>query len=76
LPVVTTPVAVAAASAGHWQVLSKALTLSGKRQGSVLNGARLRPGASYKLVGTVTFGDGQRRLTAKAVLDFKACPAP
>jgi hypothetical protein len=76
LPVVTTPVAVAAASAGHWQVLSKALTLSGKSQGSVLNGARLRPSASYKLVGTVTFGDGQRRLTVKAVLDFKACPAP
>ena len=76
LPVVTTPVAVAAASAGHWQVLSKALTLSGKSQGSVLNGARLRPGASYKLVGSVTFGDGQRRLTVKAVLDFKACPAP
>ena len=76
LPVVTTPVAVAAASAGHWQVLSKALTLSGKSQGSALNGARLRPGASYKLVGTVTFGDGQRRLTVKAVLAFKACPAP
>jgi hypothetical protein len=76
LSVVTTPVAVAAVSAGHWQVLSKALTLSGKSQGSVLNGARLRPGASYKLVGTVTFGDGQRRLTVKAVLGFKACPAP
>ena len=76
LPVVTTPVAVAAASAGHWQVLSKALTLSGESQGSVLNGARLRPGASYKLVGSVTFGDGQRRLSVKAVLDFKACPAP
>jgi len=76
LPVVTTPVAVAAASAGHWRVLSKALTLSGKSQGSILNGARLRPGASYKLVGTVTFGDGQRQLTVKAVLDFKACPAP
>jgi hypothetical protein len=76
LPVVTTPVAVVAASAGHWQVLSKALALSGKSQGSVLNGARLRPGDSYKLVGTVTFGDGQRRLTLKAVLDFKACPAP
>jgi hypothetical protein len=76
LPVVTTPVAVAAASAAHWQVLTKALTLSGKNQGSVLNGARLRPGASYKLVGTVTFGDGQRRLTVKAVLGFKACPAP
>ena len=76
LPVVTTPVAVAASAAAHWQVLSKALTLSGKSQGSVLNGARLRPGASYKLVGTVTFGDGQRRLTVKAVLGFKACPAP
>jgi hypothetical protein len=76
LPVVTTPVAVAAASTGHWQVLSKALTLSGKSQGSVLNGALLRPGASYKLVGSVTFGDGQRRLTVKAVLAFKACPAP
>jgi hypothetical protein len=69
-------VAVAASAAAHWQVLSKALTLSGKSQGSVLNGARLRPSASYKLVGTVTFGDGQRRLTVKAVLDFKACPAP
>jgi hypothetical protein len=76
LPVVTTPVAVNASGAGHWQVLSKALKLSGEAQGTVLNGARLRPGASYKLVGTVTFGDGQRRLTAKAVLDFKACPAP
>jgi hypothetical protein len=76
LPVVTTPVGVAAASAAHWQVLTKALTLSGKNQGSVINGARLRPGASYKLVGTVTFGDGQRRLTVKAVLGFKACPAP
>jgi hypothetical protein len=76
LPVVTTPVAVAAATAGHWQVLSKVLTLSGKSQGSVLNGARLRPGASYKLVGRVTFGDGQRRLTVNAVLAFKACPAP
>jgi hypothetical protein len=69
-------VAVGASSAAHWEVLSKALTLSGKSQGSVLNGARLRPGASYRLVGTVTFGDGQRRLTAKAVLAFKACPAP
>jgi hypothetical protein len=76
LPVVTTPVAVAAAAAAHWQVLSKALTLSGKSQGSVLNGARLRPGASYKLVGRVVFGDGQRRLTVKAMLAFKACPAP
>jgi hypothetical protein len=76
LPVVTTPVAVAASSTGHWQVLSKALTLSGKSQGSVLNGARLRPGASYKLVGRVVFGDGQRRLTVKAVLAFKACLAP
>ena len=76
LPVVSTPVAVAAASAGHWRVLSKAVTLSGMSQGSILNGARLRPGASYKLVGIVTFGDGQRRLTLKAVLDFKACPAP
>jgi hypothetical protein len=76
LPVVTTPVAVAAASAGHWQVLSKALTLSGKSQGNVLNGARLRPGASYKLVGRVVFGDGQRRITVKAMLAFKACPAP
>jgi hypothetical protein len=76
LPVVITPVSVAASSAAHWQVLSKALTLSGKGQGSVLNGARLRPGASYKLVGSVTFGDGQRRLTVKAVLGFKACPAP
>ena len=56
--------------------MSKALKLSGKGQGSVLNGARLRPGASYKLVGTVTFGDGQRRLPVKAVLGFKACPAP
>jgi hypothetical protein len=72
LPVVSTPVAVAAASAGH----CKAVTLSGMSQGSILNGARLRPGASYKLVGIVTFGDGQRRLTLKAVLDFKACPAP
>jgi len=76
LPVVTTPVALAGASAGHWKVLNKALTLSGQSQGIVLNGARLRPGASYKLVGSVTFGDGQRRLTVKAVLDFKACPAP
>jgi hypothetical protein len=76
LPVVTTPVAVAASAADHWQVLSKALTLSGKSQGSVLNGAHLRPGASYKLVGRVTFGDGQRRLTVTAVLGFKACPAP
>ena len=76
LPVVSTPVAVAAAAAAHWQVLSKALTLSGKSQGSVLNGARLRPGASYKLVGRVVFGDGQRRLTVKAMLAFKACPAP
>jgi hypothetical protein len=76
LPVVTTPVAVAAAAAAHWQVLSKALTLSGKSQGSVLDGGRLRPGGSYKLVGRVVFGDGQRRLTVKAVLAFKACPAP
>ncbi len=76
LPVVTTPVTVGASSAAHWEVLSKTLKLSGKSQGSVLNGARLRPGASYRLVGTVTFGDGQRRLTLKAVLDFKACPAP
>jgi len=76
LPVVTTPVAVTAANADHWQVLSKKLTLSGKSQGSVLNGARLRPGTSYKLVGSVTFGDSQRRLTLKAVLAFKACPAP
>jgi hypothetical protein len=76
LPVVTTPVSVTAASAPHWQVLNKTLKLSGKSQGTVLNGARLRPGASYKLVGTVTFGDGQRRLTVKAVLAFKACPAP
>jgi hypothetical protein len=76
LPVVTTPVAVAATSTGHWQVLSKVLTLSGKTQGSILNGARLRPGASYKLVGRVIFGDGQQRLTVKAVLAFKACPAP
>jgi hypothetical protein len=76
LPVVTTPVAVTAASAGHWQVLSKTLTLSGKSQGNVLNGARLRPGAAYKLVGRVVFGDGQRRITVKAMLAFKACPAP
>jgi hypothetical protein len=76
LPVVTTRVAVTASSAAHWQVVSKALKLSGKAQGTVLNGARLRPGASYRLVGTVTFGDGQRRLTVKAVLAFKACPAP
>jgi len=76
LPVVTTSVAVVARAAGHWQVLSKVLTLSGKSQGSVLNGARLQPGASYKLVGRVMFGNGQRRLTVKAVLAFKACPAP
>jgi hypothetical protein len=69
-------VTVAAASAGHWQVLNKTLTLSGKSQGNVLNGARLRPGASYKLVGRVVFGDGQRRTTVKAMLAFKACPAP
>jgi hypothetical protein len=74
--VVTTRVAVTASSAAHWQVVSKALKLSGKAQGTVLNGARLRPGASYRLVGTVTFGDGKRRLTVKAVLAFKACPAP
>jgi hypothetical protein len=76
LPVVTTPVAVTASTAAHWQLLSKVLTLSGQSQGSVLNGARLRPGASYKLVGSVLFGDGQKRLTIKAVLAFKACPAP
>ncbi len=76
LPVVTAPVAVTASTATHWQVLSKGLTLSGRSQGSVLNGARLRPGASYKLVGRVVFGDGQRRTTVKAVLGFKACPAP
>jgi hypothetical protein len=73
---VTTPVAVAASATAHWQVLSKVLTLSGKSQGSILNGAHLRPGASYKLVGRVMFGDGQRRLAIKAVLAFKACPAP
>jgi hypothetical protein len=57
-------------------VLSKALTLSGKSQGSVLNGARLRPGASYKLVGTRHLRRRPTELTVKAVLDFKACPAP
>jgi hypothetical protein len=76
LPTVTTPVAVAATTAAHWRVLSKVLTLSGKAQDSILNGARLRPGAPYKLVGRVIFGDGQQRLTIKAVLAFKACPAP
>jgi hypothetical protein len=51
-------------------------TLTATKIGSTLNGAALKPGKTYRLLGTVVFSDGHGHSTAKASLKFKACPKP
>jgi hypothetical protein len=76
LPDATISVGVIGQASHGWHVSKHSLRLSGKKIGSVLNGAALTPGKKYRLKGKVTFAGGGAHQTVAVTLKFRACPKP
>ncbi|MBV9484825.1 MAG: hypothetical protein JO246_02085 [Frankiaceae bacterium] len=58
-----------------WKVASKELELAGKKVHRSINGASLKPGKKYALIGTAVFRHhGHEKVHAK--LKFRSCPNP
>ncbi|BEP13111.1 hypothetical protein acdb102_14220 [Acidothermaceae bacterium B102] len=76
-PASTIAVSVKGAQAG-WKVASASLTFGGKKLASkaTINGAVLKPGKVYALVGKVVFTKGGVSRVGTATLKFRSCIAP
>jgi hypothetical protein len=75
-PASSIKVGVKSHAAHGWKVLKSTLKLGKKKIGKTLNGAKLKPGMTYTLKGSVVFSDGHGHSSAKASLKFRACPKP
>jgi hypothetical protein len=75
LPPVNVKVGVKGKPASNWHVTASTLRLGTKvLHSTTLNGASLKPGATYTLSGTVKFANGGAHSTVTAQLKFRSCP--
>ena len=75
LPPVNINVGVKGSPAKNWHVTASTLRLGHKvLHSTTLNGASLKPGATYTLSGTVKFTNGGSHSTVTAQLKFRSCP--
>ena len=73
LPPVNVPIGWTHHPAKGWTFKTGTLRLDGNRVRSPLDGAKLKPGHSYTLVGKATFAKNGAHHTVKASLTFKTC---
>jgi hypothetical protein len=59
-----------------WKVAKTSLRLGKKKVHKTINGARLRAGKRYVLVGSAIFTNGHAHSKGKAKLTFRSCPTP
>jgi hypothetical protein len=75
LPATDIKVGVQGKPARNWHVTASTLRLGTKiLHSNTLNGASLKPGATYTLSGTVKFANGGSHATVTAQLKFRSCP--
>jgi len=75
LPAVNIKVGVKGKPARNWHVTGSTLRLGSKvLHSATLNGASLKPGATFTLSGTVRFAGGGTHATVTARLKFRSCP--
>jgi hypothetical protein len=74
LPPVNVKVSVKGKPARNWHVAATTLRLGSKvLHSTTLNGSGLKPGATFKLTGTVRFAKGGSHVTVSAQLKFRSC---
>jgi hypothetical protein len=74
LPPVDVKVGVKGKPARNWHVVASTLRLgSSVLHSTTLHGSGLRPGATFKLTGTVRFASGGSHVTVSAQLKFRSC---
>jgi hypothetical protein len=76
LPPINIRVGVKGVPAAGWHVEKQSLTLGHRALRSVLAGAALTAGRTYRLAGHVTFSNGRAAESITRKLAFRACPAP
>jgi len=75
LPPISFNVGVKGKPTRNWHVVASTLRLGSKvLHSTTLNGASLKPGATYTLSGTVKFDGGGTHATVTAQLKFRSCP--
>ena len=75
LPATNIKVGVQAKPARNWRAVASTLRLGTKvLHSTTVSGAGLKPGATYKLTGTVKFANGGSHATVTATLTFRSCP--
>ena len=74
LPPVDVKAGVKGKPARNWHVAASTLRLGSKvLHSTTLHGSGLKPGATYKLTGTVRFAKGGSHVTVSAQLKFRSC---